>query len=427
MANNIRLIDFGLVERYSEMASSSHREDAYPSAQLVGTPTYASLNVMGGHTPSRRDDLEALGYVICELILLLVQSDGGGGGGRKRKGKSRSSGDLEDVLPWSTAKSDEELYQIKQEEMDKSKRSKSVLFGELKDAGGVDVPMGKYFNEVMKLGYTEKPDYDSLRACLNKIVVVTSGDGGGKVSSSSTTATTKRGASKKTAAASSSPKKPPPASTATSRPRRNPPRRKKGTTDQSSVSSDENVENCKKPRVQSRTIATQTDEMICLLDDSSEEDRDDGVQDMDWEVLDDTTTTTNVAAASASRGKSANLKLEVTSGSQTGQVVSFGGDYPDVVVVGRDPSSTTAKALKDSAKLALTRDDGVSSIHAKFVIASKKNVHSVRVTNMTSSSSSSNSETFINGTRLASGKSRQAFVGDKITLGEVILQVKRAT
>ncbi len=33
-----------------------------------------------------------------------------------------------DVLPWSHAKSDKELYQIKQQEMDKSKRSKSALF-----------------------------------------------------------------------------------------------------------------------------------------------------------------------------------------------------------------------------------------------------------------------------------------------------------
>ena len=415
VANRIRLIDFGLVERYSEMTSSSHREDAFPGAQLVGTPTYASLNVMGGHTPSRRDDLEALGYVLCELILLLIQS-GGGGGGRKRKGKGGDTTD--DVLPWSHAKSDNELYQIKQEEMDKSKRSKSTLFTELKAAGGLDVQMGKYFNEVMNLEYAEKPDYDSLRGHLNKIIVVTttSGSGGGKV------AAALKGGAKKAAA---SPKKPP-APTAGKSPRRNPSRSKQGKEQSadSSVSS-ENVENCKKQKVSSRTIATQTDDGTICLDDSSEEEGEQA-EEMDWEVLDNDTdgnVAPAAAAAASSRSKSAFLKLEVISGSQKGQEVSFGGDYPDIVAVGRDPSSSTAKALMDSAKLTLTQDDSVSSIHTKFVISSKKNLHSVRVTDM---SSSSNDETLVNGTKLASGKSRQAFVGDRITVGGSILQVKRA-
>lgn len=437
VANRIRLIDFGLVERYSEMASTSHREDAYPSAQLVGTPTYASLNVMGGHTPSRRDDLEALGYVICELILLLVRSSSGGGsgggsgsGGRKRKGKSGDDEDEGDVLPWSHAKSDKELYQIKQEEMNKSKRSKSSLFNELKGAGEgvVDVQMAKYFNEVMNLEYAEKPDYDSLRGHLSKIVVTIAG-GAKKVAAT-------RGGAKKAAAAS--PKKPAAAAAATAAPgkspRRYPSRRtkeKEQSSSQSSVSSNENVENCKKQKVSSRTIATQTDdnddEMICLLDDDSSENE---VEDMDWELLDNDGNNTNVAnnvpaVAAAGRTKSAFLKLEVISGSQKGQEVSFGDDYPDAVVVGRDPGSSTAKALKDSAKLALTMDDNVSSVHAKFVITSKKNMHSVRVTDM-SSSSSSDSATLVNGMKLASGKSRQAFVGDKITVGGSILQVKRA-
>lgn len=415
VASRIRLIDFGLVERYSDMSSTSHREDAFPGAPLVGTPTYASLNVMGGHTPSRRDDLEALGYVICEVILLLIQSSGGS----KRRGK----GGDEDVLPWSQAKSDDELYQIKQQEMDKSKRSKSTLFNELKVAG-VDVQMGKYFNEVMSLEYAEKPDYDSLRGHLNKITVTaTLSSGGGKVA-----ATTKRNA--KTAdAAAASPKKPAAAAaTAGKSPRRYPSRRtkEKEQTSQSSESSDENVENCKKQKVSSRTIATQTDsDMICLLDDSSEEEGNE-VEDMDWELLDSNDNDGNVAAtaAAASRSKSAFLKLEVISGAQKGQEVSFGGDYPDTVVVGREPGSSTAKALRDSAKLALTQDDRISSVHAKFVIASKKNLHSVRITDM--SSSSSDEMTLINGTRLASGKSRQAFVGDKITMGGAILQVKRA-
>ncbi|KAL7491762.1 hypothetical protein ACHAWT_001062 [Skeletonema menzelii] len=419
VASRIRLIDFGLVERYSEMASTSHREDAFPGAQLVGTPTYASLNVMGGHTPSRRDDLEALGYVICEVILLLVHSsgDGGGNGGRKRKG----NGGVEDVLPWSHAKSDDELFQIKQQEMDKSKRSKSTLFSELKAAGGVDVQMSKYFNEVMNLEYAEKPDYDSLRGHLNKIVVTAAvSSGGGKAAA----------ATAKKAAAATSPKKPAAAAAAAAAgksPRRYPTRRtkEKEQSSQSSVSSDENVENCKKQKVSSRTIATQTDdEMICLLDESSEEEGNE-VESMEWEVLDnDDGNNVAVPAVAAGRSKSAFLKLEVISGSQIGQEVSFGGDYPDTVVVGRDPSSSTAKALKDSAKLALTKDDSVSSVHAKFVITSKKNLHSVRVTDM--SSSSSDETTLVNGSRLASGKSRQAFVGDKITVGGSILQVKRA-
>lgn len=424
VANRIRLIDFGLVERYSEMASTSHREDAFPGAQLVGTPTYASLNVMGGHTPSRRDDLEALGYVLCELILLLVRSDDGVGG-RKRKGKGDDATNNQDVLPWSHANSDKELYQIKQQEMDKSKRSKSALFTELKAAGGVDVLMGKYFNEVMDLEYAEKPDYNSLRGHLNKIVVVTtlSAAGGGKVAAVAAS----RGGAKKAAA---SPKKPPTAAAAAiarKSPRRNPSRRKKENerTSDSSVSSDENVENCKKQKVSSRTIATQTDDGMICLDDSSEEEGDE-VQEMDWEVVDngnDGNVAPAAAAVAAGRSKSAFLKLEVISGSQRGLEVSFGGDYPDTVVVGREPSSSTAKALKDSAKLALTQDDSVSSIHAKFVISSKKNLHSVRVTDM---SSSCNDETLVNGTRLASGKSRQAFVGDQITVGRSILQVKRA-
>eukprot|EP00986_Skeletonema_menzelii_P009728 scaffold4498_cov146-Skeletonema_menzelii.AAC.4 len=417
VASRIRLIDFGLVERYSEMASTSHREDAFPGAQLVGTPTYASLNVMGGHTPSRRDDLEALGYVICEVILLLVHSsgDGGGNGGRKRKG----NGGVEDVLPWSHAKSDDELFQIKQQEMDKSKRSKSTLFSELKAAGGVDVQMSKYFNEVINLEYAEKPDYDSLRGHLNKIVVTAAiSSGGGKAAA----------ATAKKAAAATSPKKPAAAAAAAGKsPRRYPTRRtkEKEQSSQSSVSSDENVENCKKQKVSSRTIATQTDdEMICLLDESSEEEGNE-VESMEWEVLDnDDGNNVAVPAVAAGRSKSAFLKLEVISGSQIGQEVSFGGDYPDTVVVGRDPSSSTAKALKDSAKLALTKDDSVSSVHAKFVITSKKNLHSVRVTDM--SSSSSDETTLVNGSRLASGKSRQAFVGDKITVGGSILQVKRA-
>lgn len=137
------------------MSSSSHREDMYPAAPVVGTPTYASLNVMTGHTVSARDDLEALGYVLAELVLDIGLS---------------TTGKPEFALPWGNAKSDEELCNIKLQEMDESKRSKSTLFGALKEMGA-DIAMGKYFSIVRSLKFAEKPNYNELEDVLKQLAV----------------------------------------------------------------------------------------------------------------------------------------------------------------------------------------------------------------------------------------------------------------
>ena len=114
VAKNLRIIDVGLIERYEEMSSNksknSHRSDLYPDAQMVGTPNYASLNVMGGHTPSRRDDLESLGYVLSEIILMFRHLDTVVGKGGDIKEKSM---DFSALLPWSHGKSDEDIYRLK--------------------------------------------------------------------------------------------------------------------------------------------------------------------------------------------------------------------------------------------------------------------------------------------------------------------------
>ncbi|ACI64653.1 protein kinase, partial [Thalassiosira pseudonana CCMP1335] len=142
LSQRIRLIDFGLLESINDLSSGKHREDMHPNAPLVGTPSYTSINVMSGHTPSRRDDLEALGYVVND----------------------------DNILPWSAAKSDDELLKMKLQEMDKSKRSKSKFFTRLK-AAGTDTVMVNYFNAVQSLKYAETPDYDALRCYLKKLVV----------------------------------------------------------------------------------------------------------------------------------------------------------------------------------------------------------------------------------------------------------------
>ena len=411
----VRLIDFGLVERYNDMSESKHRADAHPDAPLVGTPTYASLNVSSGHTPSRRDDLESLGYVLAELILLLIQIASGRDTGKRKKKNDNSN----DALPWSHATSDDDLYQIKVQEMDVKKRSKSKLFAALK-GGGVDTVMSNYFSAVMGLPYSGMPEYDSLKNCLKKLTVTVDCSG------ASSSEETKK-------AAHSTPKKKP-ATKSTSR--RTSARRKLEEDDNNGNDSDqpmesiddENLQNrkgtgpTKKQKVsvgkesaprktrstrkvsKTREIGIQTDKELIDLCSSQDE--------MDWEHVGD-------EAKSSAVGKGI-LKLDIIEGPHKGEEISIGGDYSEALVIGKD---TESRAMKDATKFSLTKDASASPVHAKFVINTKSAVSSVRVTDMSSTSSSG---TFINGICLANGKSKQAFLGDKIKVGESTLQIKKA-
>lgn len=412
VSQRIRLIDFGLVERFDDMCTAKRREDAYPNAPLVGTPTYASLNIMSGHTASRRDDVEALGYVICELILMMASS----GTTSSSSGRSKKKND-NNILPWSHAVSDDELYRIKSQEMDKSKRSKSTLFARLKTTG-TDSVMDNYFSAVLGLSYSEKPDYESLRRSLEKLVVAVD-----STSSGSTEA--KKSATKAT----------------------NSPVRKARSSaravhhlldddDDNSADSvkviDENTENCKPPSDKrqkrsaakegmklrsagrtTRDVGTQSNEIKVIDVDSMNDDDDDA---MDWDPIE--STTRNGECNTTTTADKCILTLDVIEGPHKGQSIPFGGDRSSTVCIGRDPAS---RAMKDAIKFALSNDKNVSPVHAKFVLNSKSAVHSVRVTDM-----SSTSVTVINGSSLPSGKSKQAFLGDKIKIGGTLIEIRKA-
>ena len=66
-SKNLYILDFGLAKKYRSSKSLKH----YPMVKrknLTGTARYASINALNGLTQSRRDDLEAVGYVLLYFL-----------------------------------------------------------------------------------------------------------------------------------------------------------------------------------------------------------------------------------------------------------------------------------------------------------------------------------------------------------------------
>jgi len=133
--NTVYAIDFGLSKYYRDPKSHVHikfRDDK----SLTGTPRYASINAHRGFEQSRRDDLEAIGYVLVYFL----------------QGK----------LPWQGLKADTKKKKYKKIMEMKMATPLNILCKRLPDEFVL------YLEYAKSLNFNDKPSYDYLIGLFNK-------------------------------------------------------------------------------------------------------------------------------------------------------------------------------------------------------------------------------------------------------------------
>jgi len=136
-SGRIYIVDFGLAKRFRDKNGEHMQCSKKKKSGVTGTVRYSSINVHEGLDASRRDDLEATGYMLIHFL----------------------RGDL----PWLGLKA-------------KSKRSKHKAIGRVKsETSDEDLCQGlpeefcEYFRYCRSLEFADKPDYAYLRSLFQKL------------------------------------------------------------------------------------------------------------------------------------------------------------------------------------------------------------------------------------------------------------------
>jgi len=135
--NIIYLLDFGLAKKYRSSRTLEHIKFSVKK-KLTGTARYASINALKGCEQSRRDDLEAVGYVLMYFLL--------------------------GTLPWQGLK-----VHVKEERYKKIyEKKKNTTPEEL--CKGFPEQLCEYVKYTRNMEFEQNPNYDYLRNLFIKIL-----------------------------------------------------------------------------------------------------------------------------------------------------------------------------------------------------------------------------------------------------------------
>jgi len=389
LASRIRLIDLAIATQWTPMYCETDE------ANLIGTPLYASLNVHSGKKASFRDDLEALGYVLAELIIQL------------------NSGDPSKKLPWSRGKSDNDIGSIKKSLVE---NKKSVFYAQLGNASRL---FSEYLDIVRGYSFKEVPDYDELTEILSKITLPRT--------KTTTASKSRRAATKKTVPTKKT--APTKRKTPSKVARRSTAKRTETEDDDDHLMSDQSFEESvyadahetledmeweyivdenEKPKEDSKPSArsdralrrqrSEADkqhvgkvEEIIVIDDDDDDDDDES------------------ESNSGSGLKRRGVRLLVINGPHKGDSYDLEAGANEIVLIGSNPTS------KIGAVLPLKKDKTLNTTHVRLDLAITRKCTAVKVT------ARSNAKTMVNNNAVNSTK---AFINDSIVIGGTTLKVQ---
>ena len=161
-ASAIRILDLAMLQTLRDPLASGVRSNE-GIASLVGTPLYASRNVHNLQSPTRRDDIESLIYIIAEIFIRYTARLQG------NESQYIHKNGIDSFLPWSQGKSDGDIGQTKSQMVEDI----ASLFYQRMPKNIATAIHQALVTEIASYDFKHKPNYSKIKNILDVTINLT--------------------------------------------------------------------------------------------------------------------------------------------------------------------------------------------------------------------------------------------------------------